>query len=154
MRSALYTCAIIAVALFAYGCSSSRLSRSISSPRIATLINEAESHLGTAYCSGGATRDCFDCSGFVFTCFTSIGVPLPRTSREIADIGLEVPRSELQPGDVVAFRTSGRDVNHVGIMVDSERFIHASTSKGVMVSALNESYWKRSYVTARRVLQP
>lgn len=154
MRSVLYTCAIIAFAGIVCGCSSSKLSRSTSSPRIAALIDVAESHLGTAYCSGGSTRDCFDCSGFVSTCFMSIGVSLPRTSREISDFGQEIPRGELQPGDVVAFRTSGRDVNHVGIMVDAQRFIHASTSKGVMVSALSEPYWAQRWKGARRVLQP
>jgi lipoprotein Spr/probable lipoprotein NlpC len=56
------------------------------------------------------------------------------------------------PGDVVAFRTGGRDINHVGIMVDAQRFIHASTSKGVIVSSLTEKYWRSSYVTARRVV--
>jgi hypothetical protein len=56
------------------------------------------------------------------------------------------------PGDVVAFRTGGRDINHVGIMVDAQRFIHASTSKGVIVSSLTEKYWRSAYVTARRVV--
>lgn len=154
MRSVMFTCVVIALAGFIVGCSSSKLSRSSSSPRIAALIDEAESHLGTAYCSGGTTRDCFDCSGFVIACFVSIGIPLPRTSRDIAAFGVEIDRDELQPGDVVVFRTSGREINHVGIMVDAEQFIHASTSRGVIVSALNESYWKRSYVGARRVLQP
>ena len=153
MRHVLVACFVVAVAVLGTGCSSSKLSRSASSPRVTSLLDEAESHIGTAYCSGGTTRDCFDCSGFVTTCFLSIGIPLPRTSRDIAAFGVEIRRDELQPGDVVAFRTSGREVNHVGIMVDAERFIHASTSKGVIVSALSESYWKRSYVGARRVLQ-
>lgn len=154
MRCVIHTCTVIAIAILIVGCSSSKLSHSTTSSRIAALIDEAESHLGTAYCSGGTTRDCFDCSGFVIACFVSIGIPLPRTSRDIAAFGFEIDRDELQPGDVVVFRTSGREINHVGIMVDAEQFIHASTSRGVIVSALNESYWKRSYVGARRVLQP
>ena len=69
-------------------------------------------------------------------------------------MGIAIDRDSLQPGDVVAFRTSGRDINHVGIMVDAQRFIHASTRKGVIVSALSEKYWRTSYVKARRVISP
>lgn len=154
MRQMLAACFVMTLVALGTGCSSSKLSRNAASPRITSLLDEAESHIGTGYCSGGVTRDCFDCSGFVTNCFLSIGILLPRTSREIAAFGIEIRREDLQPGDVVAFRTSGRDINHVGIMVDAERFIHASTSKGVMISALSESYWKRSYVGARRVLHP
>ncbi len=154
MRHLLVACFAMSLVVLGTGCSSSKLSRSASSPRIASLLDEAESHIGTVYCSGGATSDCFDCSGFVTNCFLSIGILLPRTSREIAAFGIEIRREDLQPGDVVAFRTSGRDINHVGIMIDAERFIHASSSKGVIISALSETYWKRSYVGARRVLHP
>lgn len=153
MRHLLAACTMIALVGFTAGCSSSKLSRNAASPMVAALIDEAESHMGTAYCSGGATSDCFDCSGFVTTCFTAIGITLPRTSRDIAAVGVVVQRNGLQPGDVVAFRTSGRDINHVGIMVDAERFIHASTRKGVIVSALSEKYWNASYVSARRIVQ-
>ncbi len=153
MRHIRIVCIVLALGVLIAGCSSSKLSRSASSARVASLIDEAESHLGTSYCSGGTTRDCFDCSGFVTTCFTSIGISLPRTSREIAEMGIAIDRDSLQPGDVVAFRTSGRDINHVGIMVDAQRFIHASTRKGVIVSALSEKYWRTSYVKARRVIE-
>lgn len=153
MRYLLAACAVITLVGFTVGCSSSKLSRNAASPMVAALIDEAESHIGTAYCSGGATSDCFDCSGFVTTCFTAIGITLPRTSRDIAAVGVVVQRSGLQPGDVVAFRTSGRDINHVGIMIDAERFLHASTSKGVSISALSEKYWNASYVSARRIVQ-
>lgn len=153
MRHIRIVCIVLALGVLIAGCSSSKLSRNAASPMVAALIDEAESHIGTAYCSGGATSDCFDCSGFVTTCFTAIGITLPRTSRDIASIGVTVQRSGLQPGDVVAFRTSGRDINHVGIMIDAERFIHASTRKGVIVSALSEKYWNASYVSARRIVQ-
>ena len=153
MRHIRIVCIVLALGVLIAGCSSSKLSRNAASPMVAALIDEAESHIGTAYCSGGATSDCFDCSGFVTTCFTAIGITLPRTSRDIAGMGVAVQRSGLQPGDVVAFRTSGRDINHVGIMIDAERFIHASTRKGVIVSALSEKYWNASYVSARRIVQ-
>lgn len=146
--------AVLALSGLVAGCSSSKLSRTAASPRAAALIDKAESHLGTAYCAGGATSDCFDCSGFVTSCFASIGITLPRTSREIAAVGVAVQRDSVGPGDVVAFRTGGRDINHVGIMVDAQRFIHASTSKGVIVSSLTEKYWRSSYVSARRVVTP
>ena len=153
MRHIRIVCIVLALGVLIAGCSSSKLSRNAASPMVAALIDEAQSHIGTAYCSGGATSDCFDCSGFVTTCFTAIGITLPRTSRDIAGMGVAIQRSGLQPGDVVAFRTSGRDINHVGIMIDAERFIHASTRKGVIVSALSEKYWNASYVSARRIVQ-
>lgn len=154
-RTVIAICIALAVLVLSglvAGCSSSKLSKTAASPRTAALIDEAESHLGTAYCAGGATSDCFDCSGFVTSCFASIGITLPRTSREIATVGVAVHRDSVTPGDVVAFRTGGRDINHVGIMVDAQRFIHASTSKGVIVSSLTEKYWRSSYVTARRLV--
>lgn len=152
MRPLLVACIVLALGGVLAGCSSSKLSRSAPSARIASLIDEAESHIGVAYCSGGTSSDCFDCSGFVTTCFLAIGIPLPRTSSEIAAFGTAIDRERLEAGDVVAFRTRGRYINHVGIMVDAQRFIHASTSKGVIVSSLSEAYWKRSYVLARRVV--
>ena len=91
MRHLLAASAVIALVGFMVGCSSSKLSRNAASPMVAALIYEAESHIGTAYCSGGATSDCFDCSGFVTTCFTAIGITLPRTSRDIAGIDLRLP---------------------------------------------------------------
>jgi len=151
-RPLLVASIILALVGLAPGCASTKLSRSAPSARIALLINEAESHIGTAYCSGGAASDCFDCSGFVITCFLTVGIPLPRTSGEIAAFGTAIHRDSLEAGDVVAFRTRGRDINHVGIMVDAQRFVHASTSKGVIVSSLTESYWKRSFVSARRIV--
>lgn len=154
MRTAIAACIVLALAGLLAGCSSSKLPRVEASPRVTALLDEAEDHLGAAYCAGGATSDCFDCSGFVTSCFAAIGITLPRTSREIAAVGVAVQRDSVTPGDVVAFRTGGRDINHVGIMVDAQRFIHASTSKGVIVSSLTEKYWRSTYVTARRIVKP
>lgn len=133
------------------GCSSSRTLSSKAPPYVKSALDEAEDLLGTDYCARGTTPDCFDCSGFTSWCFAKAGVNLPRTSTDQFLLGVAVQRSALEAGDLVFFRTSGSGVSHVGIVVDQQRFIHASTSSGVMISSLDDSYWKPRYVGARRI---
>lgn len=143
----------LAVALTIAACGSTRTIAPPSDPVIARVLADAEDQLGTGYCSAGATPDCFDCSGFVSWCFGRVGITLPRRSQDQYTAGSVVARSSLRPGDLVFFRTTGRSISHVGIMADTERFIHASTSSGVMISRLDDTYWKPRYVGARRVRQ-
>ena len=92
-----------------------------------------------------------DCSAFVQITFRSkLGVDLPRTTEELAREGERVDRSELQAGDLVFFKTGFRQ-RHVGIYMGGKRFLHASTSRGVMTSSLNNVYWKERYWKARRI---
>lgn len=141
-------------ALLMMGCSTSRPDRTSSIPAaVQTILQRAESQLGVRYCYGGTTSDCFDCSGLVQYAFGTTFGALPRSSLELSLTGVAIDSDDLRPGDLVFFVTSGRDINHVGIMVDAQRFIHASTRKGVIVSALSETYWKTSYVKARRILE-
>lgn len=77
---------------------------------------------------------------------------LPRTSAAQAKAGTHVDQEDLRMGDLVFFNTSGRGVSHAGIYVGNDQFAHASTSKGVRISKLSESYYKTRYVTARRVI--
>lgn len=117
----------------------------------ASLINYAKSLIGVPYQWGGTTTAGFDCSGFVYYVFQrSQGITLPRTSRlQYTNIGLAV--TSLSPGDLVFFdTTSGRTgVSHVGIYIGKGQFIHASSSKGVTISNLSNSYWNPHYIGAK-----
>ncbi len=116
------------------------------------VVNEAESWLGSPYLYGGITRDGVDCSGFVRNVFASAGQSLPRQSSDQASVGTEVPIRNGRPGDLVFFNTSGAGVSHVGILLDYPSFIHASTSKGVIVSRLDDGYYRDRLMFARAVL--
>ena len=109
--------------------------------------------LGVAYRFGGTTPTGFDCSGFMQYIFRkAFSVNLPRTSAEQATVGIYVSRSELQPGDMVFFRTSGSRISHVGMYIGNDRFIHAPrTGKRIEITSLSSQYWSSKYATARRV---
>lgn len=142
---------ICACCLIVAGCSSSRSLSSKAPSHVKSALDEAEDLLGTNYCARGTTPDCFDCSGFTSWCFLKAGIQLPRTSSDQYTVGKAVQRTALEPGDLVFFRTSGSGISHVGIAVDRQRFIHASTSSGVMISSFDDSYWRPRYVGARRI---
>jgi len=108
--------------------------------------------LGTPYLYGGSSKAGTDCSGFVSSVYMEKeGIYLPRTARQEFDLGTSIKKSKLAVGDLVFFKERGR-ISHVGIFVGKESFIHASTSLGVTVTSLNDSYWKPRYVGARRYL--
>ncbi|MGF1739751.1 NlpC/P60 family protein [Vibrio profundum] len=108
---------------------------------------------GVRYQYGGYSHSGIDCSGFTRTTFHSqFGVRLNRTAEEQSEQGFSVSKSHLRPGDLVFFKT-GFFSHHVGIYLDRHRFLHASTSKGVMISSLNNVYWKDHYWKSRRVLK-
>ncbi|MBU3698937.1 MAG: NlpC/P60 family protein [Candidatus Kapabacteria bacterium] len=150
MRKGAVFLAALAV-LLSLGCSSAKRIRVDAPPSVSSIIDRAQDLIGTPYCTAGVTPDCFDCSGFVGYCFVPTGVPLPRTSRELFNVGQNVSRSDLAAGDLVFFSTSNSIINHVGIFLADTRFIHSSTSNGVMISSLEEPYWKQRYKGARRV---
>ena len=117
------------------------------------LIASAMGFLGVAYRFGGTSPTGFDCSGFMQYIFRkTFAVNLPRTSAEQATVGVFVNRNELQPGDMVFFRTSGNRISHVGMYVGNDRFIHAPrTGKNIEITSLSHKYWNSRYATARRV---
>ncbi len=116
------------------------------------LVNTARSYIGTPYSYGGTTPSGFDCSGYTQYVFKQVGISIPRTTDQQFAMGAPVAKSDLQIGDLVFFNTSGSGVSHDGIYIGSGKFIHSSSSKGVMISALNDpAYWGSRYIGARRV---
>lgn len=108
--------------------------------------------IGVTYKTGGTSTNGFDCSGFTRYVFSKLGITLPRQSSAQFKTGTAVSRNEMRPGDLVFFNTSGKGVSHVGIFVGSGKFAHASTSRGVIISSLNESYYAKRYIGAKRVM--
>ena len=123
------------------------------SGRIQTVLKRALALLGTPYRWGGTSPERgFDCSGLVGYVFrTTLGIELPRVSRDMAKEGELVDRSHMSPGDLVFFGRKGR-VNHVGIYLGDSRFVHAPrTGRDVTVSTMDGGYWGNKFVEARRV---
>ncbi|MBD8082863.1 C40 family peptidase [Chryseobacterium caseinilyticum] len=124
---------------------------------IDNILAEAETYLGTPYRYGGTTRNGIDCSAFVLSVFgAAASLTLPRVAASQAQEGESIDRTELQKGDLVFF-SHGRRISHVGIVESiSEdgdiKFIHAATSRGVMVSSLSDSYWGPKFRFAKRVI--
>lgn len=124
---------------------------------IEEMLNIAEKQLKKPYQSGKEGPYAFDCSGFTRFCYKHLGITLNRSSKEQADNGERVRRRNLKPGDLVFFKGSkGRKIGHVGIVVEkgsgkSFKFIHASTSSGIIVENGDVEYFKKRYKTARRI---
>ncbi len=108
--------------------------------------------LGTSYRTGGMSTAGFDCSGFTKYVYKKMGLTLPRTSKAQYKVGTSVSRSKLRAGDLVFFNTVGSGVSHVGIYVGNGKFANSSSSRGVTISSMNQSYWANRYVGAKRVM--
>lgn len=118
------------------------------------LIKEAKRWLGTKYVYGGHSKKGTDCSGFVMQLFLKVyGVKLPRSSKDQQQFCKRILKSQLKIGDLVFFSTTKNKnkVSHVGIYIGDDEFIHASTSKGVVVSKLSQNYYIRNYHSSGRV---
>lgn len=128
---------------------------------INNLLDEAMSHIGARYRSGSKGPKAFDCSGFTSYVFRQVeGTEIGCSSRDQYARNIPVSRSEMQRGDLVFFTSpsSGRNVGHVGIVVDVDpinrtfNFIHASSSEGVKISNSNDGFYARRFIGVRRVL--
>ena len=123
-------------------------------PGIAVL-RVAESRIGTPYRYGGAGPDAFDCSGLVAYAHGQVGVAVPRTAAQQFAAATPVARRDLQPGDLVFFRLSGREVSHVGIYAGDDRFVHAPQSGGhVRMASLEDEVFRRGWAGGGRLLPP
>lgn len=117
------------------------------------LYNTIDQWLGTRYRLGGTTQRGIDCSAFVQTVMLGVfALQLPRTAREQFDLSKWVPMTALKEGDLLFFNTIG-GVSHVGVYLQNNKFVHASSSGGVMISDLNDNYWTSKLICAGRVLQ-
>lgn len=112
----------------------------------------AVNYKGVPYKFGGVTPSGFDCSGFVWYIFNQQGKNLPRTADVQYKIGKPVFINDLRRGDLVFFTTYEPGASHCGIYLENGNFIHASSSRGVMISKLSDYYWKPRYLGARRVI--
>ncbi len=124
------------------------------------IIDAAKENIGIGYKSAGTTKSGFDCSGLVYATFKQYNIPLPRTSIEQSKIGTEIGKntSKAQKGDLIFFKTNNNSqINHVGIVTevadDEIKFIHTSTSKGVMISSTKEPYYQKTFVQLNRILE-
>ena len=122
------------------------------------LIYTASENIGVRYKAGGTTNKGYDCSGLVFTTFSSENIKLPRTSLEQSKIGEVINRNKAKKGDLIFFKTNrSSQINHVGLIVEiiSEeiKFIHSSTSKGVIISSTKEPYYRDSYAQINRIIE-
>jgi len=116
------------------------------------LRSEVRQWEGTPHRMGGATRQGIDCSGFVQRLYRDIfGRQIPRSTALQVKTGWSIGKNQLRTGDLVFFRLPYKG-RHVGIYLSQAEFAHASTSKGVTISSLQDHYWHRSYWTARRYL--
>lgn len=115
---------------------------------------------GVRYRGGGTTKAGMDCSGMVYATYKIFDITLPRSSHEMIKATKEVKLSEVQKGDLLFFKNSHnrKTINHVGIVTEitdegEVKFIHSSTSSGVIISSMNESYHSRTFVQAGRYNQ-
>ena len=115
------------------------------------LTQTAKKYIGIPYKYGGTTTAGLDCSGYTQLVFKKLGYSLNRTAAAQYKQGSAVSKSNLKPGDLVFFNTTGRTASHVGIYIGDGQFVHAGVSKGVSIASLDTSYWKPKYNGARRV---
>lgn len=113
-----------------------------------------QKHLGKPYAGHSRYQPGLDCSLFTQEVMREyLGVNLPRSAAEQFQRGIEVERRDLDFADLVFFMTERDKISHVGIYIGSNEFMHASSSQGVIISALDEKYWSQRYVGARRIQQ-
>ncbi len=119
------------------------------------IIKTARKYLGTPHCMGGSTKKCIDCSGLVMAVFAEHGILLPHSSEEQARYGTIIRnKTDLRKGDLVFFintyKTS-KYITHAGIYIGNNEMIHTSSSKGVMVSSLDNVYWREKFIFGTRM---
>ena len=106
---------------------------------------------GTKYRMGGTTKKGIDCSAFVQAVFNYVyGIDLPRTAREQYQNSSRISRTQLREGDLLFYNTRG-GISHVGIYLQNNKFVHAASSEGVMISDIFDPYWMRRFMGVGRV---
>jgi lipoprotein Spr len=117
------------------------------------LIDFIDEWYGTKYRLGGDDKTGVDCSAFVQSFMLNLyGLNVPRTSKEQYAQSARIKKTNLEEGDLVFFHTKGkgRSISHVGVYLRNNKFIHASSSGGVMISDLDDEYFHKRYVASGR----
>ena len=118
------------------------------------ITSTALSLRGVPYRDGGNSPSGFDCSGFTHYVYGQHGVALPRLATDQFDVGTDVSRSELEPGDLVFFTTTAAGPSHVGMALGGDEFVHAPSRRGeVRVERLSARYWAQRWIGAKRVVE-
>lgn len=125
-------------------------------PEFVAFKDELEKFIGVPYRFGGVSQKGIDCSGFAKRFFAeAFGIQLPHNSSAISQLNfledLPVDPNELRPSDLLFFGNKKGRIDHVGISLGEDKFVHASRSKGVIVSSLRNSYWRRRLLASKRV---
>jgi lipoprotein Spr len=117
------------------------------------LLTKIDEWWGTPYCLGGSSKGCIDCSYFTLDVMKSTyNINLKRTAAEQYEQSEKIEWADLKEGDLIFFKTEGRkNITHVGIYLTNNKFAHASTSQGVTISDLTESYWQKRLYSLGRV---
>lgn len=127
--------------------------------KINLVIEQAKSYIGTSYTYGGSTRDGIDCSALVKNVYSIININLNRISANQALQGKIISLNEAKKGDLLFFSHQGNSISHVGIIEHVSHknkkifFIHSASSKGVMISSLNDIYWRKKYKKTIRIIK-
>src|SRR5687768_12161890 len=142
-----------------FSCAASRKA-SVRDMKVERVISSARTYIGTPYKYGGTSRSGMDCSGLLMNSFMAADVRIPRNSEAQSKIGIEIKMKDLQPGDLVFFATGNkrRKITHVGLVTevrddDDVKFIHASSSLGVVETNIYADYYQKRFRVARRVIQ-
>lgn len=110
--------------------------------------------IGTPYKLGGGTKNGVDCSGFAYQLYDKVfNTVIANNSRNIFSMVNPIDKNELKEGDLVFFKIKSSAISHIGVYIGDNKFAHASSSRGVMISNLNEPYWQRYYYKGGRLLE-
>ena len=135
------------------GCSSTRISERERNERTSKITSFYKEWKGTRYRLGGTTKNGVDCSGFMQNLYRDkFTKSLPRTTKNMSQEGEKIKkRSNWEVGDLVFFKIGWRKTYHVGVYLGNNKFLHASTSKGVIISNI-DTYWETHFWQVRKVL--